>query len=327
MYYFLLFLMVELDVRDSKIFDVICDNARVPFTDIAKATKISKDSVKSRIDSLVKKNFILSFTPVIDYNKIGYKMFHAFIKLNTSLDQEELFLKNAISNGNVVAVTKVIGGCDYELQVLARDVIDEYRILDKLFTSFKKGITDLRVLTIINYYKYTMNIKKSSKRSFSKNVIKNKPFKVDSKDLAILKELFDNCRESLVSISEKVDLSPELVRYRIKSLINSGVIKSFHARINKNFLGLTTYLFLLDIEGEINNKDLQFFNSTSNIYHSRNTLGNWNLNIGFCAGNNNELFDTIYKIRKNFGDRLNRFDLLVPLHRYKFSPIPDGLIL
>lgn len=321
--------MYKLDNRDLKILNVVSDNARLSYSEIAKLTNISKDSVKARLSKLAEEQYILSFMPLIDYGKLGYTMFHVYIKLETSLENEEEFLKAAINNGNVVAVTKLMGKCDFELQVLAKDVIDEYIILDKLFAGFKKGITDLRVLTIIRYHNYTMAIGKFFDEVITKVPSQqkrpSKEYSADAKDFEILKVLSVNARESLINIAKKVSLSPESTRYRINMMLNSGIIKRFYARTNKNIFGLTTYLFLLDIEGTVTSKDIQFAKTTKNIYYLRDCLGNWNLNIGFYAETNKELFDTIHNIRKDFGSRLNRFDLLVPLHRYKFVPLPSAI--
>ncbi len=318
--------MYKLDNRDIKILNVIADNARLPYSKIAKLTKISKDSVKARIDNLIKERIIMSFSPFIDYNKLGYHLFQVYIKLDTSLKNEERFLKNSINNGFVVTFTKLIGKCDFTLQVLARDVFHEYEILNNILKGFRGDITDIRVLTTRDIHKYTMLVEKSP-QTLSK-IIQNKPkndYKIDEIDLVILKILSLNARDSLLNISKKAKISPELARYRINNLIKRGVINGFYTKINKFKFGLTMHAFLLDINTPINKGDIQFFHSMNNIFYSKSCLGNWNLVISFYAKDNYELFDTIYKIRNHFEQRLNRYDLFILLREYKSAAIPAGI--
>ena len=46
--------MRPLDKKDRAILNLIADNARLPYVEIGKQLKISKDSVRARIDHLIK---------------------------------------------------------------------------------------------------------------------------------------------------------------------------------------------------------------------------------------------------------------------------------
>ena len=55
--------------------------------------------------------------------------------------------------------------------------------------------------------------------------------KIDKKDMKILANLFVNSRQSDSSIAKKVRLSKQVVNYRIKNLIDKGIIKTFRTII------------------------------------------------------------------------------------------------
>ncbi len=62
--------------------------------------------------------------------------------------------------------------------------------------------------------------------------------KIDKKDMKILANLFVNSRQSDSSIAKKVRLSKQVVNYRIKNLIDKGIIKTFRTIINLSRLGI-----------------------------------------------------------------------------------------
>ena len=64
------------------------------------------------------------------------------------------------------------------------------------------------------------------------------------KDRKILRELFDNARTPYSIIAKRVGLSKEVVNYRVKKLIERGILIRFNTVIDVNRLGWQVYLYL-----------------------------------------------------------------------------------
>ena|SRR3989338_570375 len=61
-----------IDETDSAILDILKDNARTPFLDIAKKLGISESTIRKRVSSLESKGVIKKYSAVIEPAKIGY---------------------------------------------------------------------------------------------------------------------------------------------------------------------------------------------------------------------------------------------------------------
>ena len=69
--------------------------------------------------------------------------------------------------------------------------------------------------------------------------------KLDKIDLKILKILQANSKITNLDLSKKIGLSPAPTLERVKKLESSGIIKSYHAQVNPQIIGLSVKTFVL----------------------------------------------------------------------------------
>jgi DNA-binding Lrp family transcriptional regulator len=69
--------------------------------------------------------------------------------------------------------------------------------------------------------------------------------KLDATDLQIIKILQENCKITNLELSKRIRLSPAPTLERVKKLESSGVIQSYHARVNPDALDLQVKTFVL----------------------------------------------------------------------------------
>lgn len=69
--------------------------------------------------------------------------------------------------------------------------------------------------------------------------------KLDKIDLKILKILQENSKITNLDLSKKIGLSPAPTLERVKKLEQSGVIESYHAKVNPQSIGLNVKTFVL----------------------------------------------------------------------------------
>ena len=63
---------IKLDNLDHQILDILIDNTRTPFTDIAKRLLISAGTVHVRVKKMEEAGLIKGSSLTLDYNKMGY---------------------------------------------------------------------------------------------------------------------------------------------------------------------------------------------------------------------------------------------------------------
>ncbi|NJE26236.1 Lrp/AsnC family transcriptional regulator [Thermococcus sp. MV5] len=68
---------------------------------------------------------------------------------------------------------------------------------------------------------------------------------IDAMDLKLLRELKENSRENIATLSKKLGIPRTTVHYRIKKLINEGIIEKFTIKPNYKKLNLGTTAFIL----------------------------------------------------------------------------------
>lgn len=69
--------------------------------------------------------------------------------------------------------------------------------------------------------------------------------KLDTTDLKILKILQENSKITNLDLSKRIGLSPAPTLERVKKLEQSGVILSYHAKVNRDALNLQVKTFVL----------------------------------------------------------------------------------
>ena len=69
--------------------------------------------------------------------------------------------------------------------------------------------------------------------------------KLDRIDLQILKTLQDNSKITNLDLSRRIGLSPAPTLERVKKLEGTGVIKSYHAEVDPEAIGLEVKTFIL----------------------------------------------------------------------------------
>lgn len=98
---------IKLDEIDHQILDMLIDNTRIPFTDIAKKLLISAGTVHVRVKKMEDSGIIKGSSLTLDYQKLGFS-FIAYVGVflqNTSQTQFVLERINDIPNVTVAHIT------------------------------------------------------------------------------------------------------------------------------------------------------------------------------------------------------------------------------
>ena len=122
----------KLDEIDHQILDMLIENTRVPFTDIAKKLLISAGTVHVRVKKMEDAGLIKGSSLILDYNKLGYS-FIAYVGIyleNTSQVQFVVERINEIPNVTVAHITT--GKFNIYAKIRAKDTSDAKDIIFKL---------------------------------------------------------------------------------------------------------------------------------------------------------------------------------------------------
>ncbi len=99
----------KLDDTDHQILDMLIDNTRTPFTDIAKKLGISAGTVHVRVKKMEEAGIITGSSLTLDYKKLGYS-FIAYVGVFLHKTSQTQFVLERISEIPYVTVAHVTTG-------------------------------------------------------------------------------------------------------------------------------------------------------------------------------------------------------------------------
>ncbi|MBD0822782.1 MULTISPECIES: Lrp/AsnC family transcriptional regulator [Aestuariibaculum] len=100
---------IKLDEIDHQILDMLIDNTRIPFTDIAKKLLISAGTVHVRVKKMEEHGIIKGSSLMLDYKKLGYS-FIAYVGVFLNKTSETKFVLERINEIPYVTVAHITTG-------------------------------------------------------------------------------------------------------------------------------------------------------------------------------------------------------------------------
>lgn len=150
--------------------------------------------------------------------------------------------------------------------------------------------------------------------------MKENTIKLNLKEKKILYYLDLDSRQTLSQLAKKVGLSKQVIDYRIKNLINKGIITQFYTVINISKLGYTHYKLYFKFQNINLNKEKEmstyWINSKNSIWVA-SCRGRWDLAISVLAKDINELGNVI----TNFMNKYSNFVLEKNILITQISPV------
>lgn len=132
--------------------------------------------------------------------------------------------------------------------------------------------------------------------------------KLDKKDRLILYHLIHDSRQSFLSIGKKVGISKESTHYRIKRLIEKGVIKNFSIFVNFQSFGysaMMTHYKFTNINPGKKKEIIDFFVKNKSVFYVSVLEGPYDLQVDFLLGNPYKLEALLDKTREKYHNYLS----------------------
>jgi Lrp/AsnC family transcriptional regulator, leucine-responsive regulatory protein len=144
--------------------------------------------------------------------------------------------------------------------------------------------------------------------------------KLDKADRIILAELDKNCRAPASSIAKRARKSRQSVEYRIKRLVESGVITSFNAAINPHRMGFKIYKIYLRLRNVPSERErlFSFLRASGIVYWMGVCDGAWDLIFGVMARSDYEFYALKNSLMSDYGNIIvdKYYDVLVDVRQY-----------
>jgi len=236
--------MYKIDLKDRKILYELDLNCRESNTQIGKKVGLKKDVVAYRIKKMQDEGVIKNFWSEINTTKLGYDVYRVYINFqDASFDVKKEIIKYFSNYKNAWAVMSIQGPVDFDVMLWVKDSLEFNNFwnttLDKYGNYFARYAVSVLTSGIGFKKSYLLSGEyKESDREYFVLRSGGKTVEIDEIDYKILDELAVNARIPLIDLAEKLNCSSQTITYRIKNLIENGVVLAFRVGIDISKLGL-----------------------------------------------------------------------------------------
>jgi len=326
--------LVKVDAKDRKILALLAEEGRMPASEIAKKTLLSRDAVSYRIDRLQKKGIILTFVPILDLTKFGYYTYHVFMLLDEKTkEKHQALIDFLVKHPNTKALMAYTDTWDVEWTVVAKDIQEFDQIFTDVLSTFPDVILEKEKLAVVKrytahhlpicYYQET-GIQPASTSKPAKEA------KIDDIDVKLLQLLSENARQSSYELGKKLQLSPDSVVYRIRKLVNAQIIKVFSTLLNLSNLNHSWYTYAINFK-KFDAKDEAKFNEFvsrhPHIIRAVKLFGEWDVLLSIATESTQNYHATVKEIKNTFSDIIYGYQTWLAHEELVFTPLPAVISL
>jgi len=315
-----------MDKKDKIILYELDKNAKQPLSKIAKIANLSRESILYRLNKYKKEGILRDFLTVTNMSKLNYFFTKIYIKLHNITETQEKELINDLKNNKDIAW---VASCDGKYSLIfgpkAKNMQELNNILREITNKYNQFILqqdNATILSAMHFYRDYLIDKKATTERKIKWGEELQETKLDETNLEILNELSKNTRVSSVEIAKKLNLSPDAIIQRIKSLEKSGIIEHYMIWPNVNKLIGEFYKVLVTLKNLTKEKEKQiqeYCLQHPNIVYLVNTLDPWQLELDIEVKDTNHFREVIRDFLNTFPDIVSDYTPLNIYEEYKFK--------
>lgn len=321
--------MIKIDLKDRKILYQLDLNSRQSLTQIGKNVGLKKDVVSYRIKRLQDEGVIKNFWTVINTFKLGYNVFRIYINFQyVSSNIKNEIIQHFIDYKNVWTIISLKAEIDFDVVIWVKDIYEFYQFWDKTLDRFE----DYFERYIISIYIQAFAYKKSyllleqyekSDREMYVTTCGGKTVEIDDVDYQLLNEIAVNARIPLVDLAQRLNTSSQAVNYRIKNLMNSGIIQAFRVDIDLSKLGLQHYKLEIYLKDHKQGKAIwNYLKETPYLEYLNVTVGWCDLEFELIVENVDKLSQIMRDIDLKFPNAIKKqtFWIFEKVHKDRWLP-------
>jgi len=146
---------------------------------------------------------------------------------------------------------------------------------------------------------------------------------IDDVDYQLLNEIAVNARIPLVDLAQRLNTSSQAVNYRIKNLMNSGIIQAFRVGIDLSKLGLQHYKLEIYLKDHKQGKAIwNYLKETPYLEYLNVTVGWCDLEFELIVENVDKLSQIMRDIDLKFPNAIKKqtFWIFEKVHKDRWLP-------
>lgn len=316
-----------MDKKDEKILKELMINARIPINRLAKKILISREVTAYRIKRLVEEGIIKGFNTYVDIQSLNFSRYVFFLQLKRiSPEKENIFFDFLRKQEYVIYVGSIVGKWNVVFDILARDKEDLKTKTRAIINEIEEYLENYVVSQSLEMESFPAKIFGSNYNiSENENGIDKKIDEIDKKILSLLTE---NARADYKELSNKINLTANAIKYRIKNLEKNKVIIQYSCSINYEKIGFQFYNMQIKLLSLNKEKEIKsFFSTFPQVVYFYKYIGNenWDTDIGLLVKDQVDLRNFLNKLRRQVGDIIKIHDIYSISEEIKPNIVPKEI--
>ena len=319
----------KLDAFDRKILKILLSNSRESVTSMSKKIGLGRENVDYRLKRLISTGFIKDFITEFNEKTLLIKhhiLFAQLIRLRP--DDEKDILEYLKQHRYISWIGTAAGKWTLIFDIYLTEIIELHQIVNELLLKLGKHVEEYSLLELESGEYFFEKYLEEKSISIIKKRKKLPTKSLDLIDYKILYLLNKNSRINYVELSEKIGLTANGIKKRIKDLEKEDFIRKYSITLDFKKFGYEWYgiqLKLTKFDQETINHIQQFFRNHPKVIFYYKYIGPWDYDIGFIAKNSTELRELINELRAKFPEELKLIDVFITLDEIKGYQLPAGI--
>ncbi|MFH1013393.1 MAG: Lrp/AsnC family transcriptional regulator [Thermoplasmatota archaeon] len=323
-------MMIKLDKKDRKILYQLDIDSRQSANQIGRKVGLPRSVVTYRLARLQEHGVTTNFYTLIDSMALGFIPIRIHIKfqyVTTEIVQEIIHYFSQVRHTTLVGLAE--GFFNLSVVMDVRDIHDFYDAWQEAKKRYGFYFQNHTLSFFVSEMRFNQSYllmdeaKKHHRETFS-FIGKRSIGELDSIDAKILRAISCNATIKLVELSKELDISSVAIQYRMKKLIDNGVILGYKVNIDVTKIGyqkVKVYVYLKDFSNRA--KIIEYIKYDHNLINIDTNTGESDLELEYVVENvemlrskMKDLIDTLPNVIKNY-------DIITHIQFYKYIYFPE----
>jgi len=317
---------MKLDKKDKQLLSLLYSDSRMSFVQMGKRLKLSSSAVERRMRQMKEAGIIVLMFANIDLIKLGLRSYRLYFRFDV-MDRktESGIVKLFETYPRTVWGVICEGEYDVLWRVVAKDELEVEDVTYLMLEKFGERIVEKTIVPTTYHFYLAWNKALETERQAPLPMERiTREEKVDAIDMRILSALYGNARESTVSLSKMVGLTPDAVQYRIKRLTERGFIMGYSAWFDAKKLGFNYYKLLIGFRSATKGMEQEFLRycmENDDVIFINKTIGSWDIEVDIIVRDNAELHEFMRDIKTRFGHILGKHTFISAIEERMLNPL------
>lgn len=323
-------MVLKLDAFDKNIIQILLSDSSESVTSIGKKIRLGRDNVNYKLKRLIDSGIVKDFTTEFNEKALRIKHHVLFAQLMRLKAETEKEIFDYLKQHKYISwIGTAAGKWTLIFDIYLPEDVELSQIINELLLKFGTHIEEYTVLQLESgEYFFEKFIEQKPISIFPKEKKKIPNNRLDSVDYKIMSFLNKNSRINYAELSEKIGLTANGIKNRIKELENGNIIQKYSITLDFKEFDYEWYgiqLKLTRFDPEMRTKIQEFFKNHPLIIFYYKYIGPWDYDVGIIAKNSTELREFINELRTKFPEELKLTDVFITLEEIKGYQLPEGV--